>query len=69
MLWFSFFPTAILQQEELLGEILQLQKSNNNPSPCQLLKNLNQLVGEPEELKDFMVRLSTTYGANGKHPH
>lgn len=67
-LWFSFSPKAMLQQGELQGETLQLQKSDNNSSLYQLLENLNQLVCEPEELKDFMVRLSTTYGANDKHP-
>lgn len=59
----------MLQEGELQGETLQLQESNNDSSPYQLLKNLNQLVGEPEALKEFMVRLSTTYGANDKHPH
>lgn len=68
MLWFSSSPKAMLQQGELQGETCRLQKSNNNSSPYQLLKNLNQLVGKPEELKDFMVRLSTTYGTNDKHP-
>lgn len=68
MLWFPSSPKAVLRQGELQGETLHLHKSNDNSSPYQLLKNLNQLVGKPGELKDFMVRLSTTYGANDKHP-